>query len=105
MPYSHANAERAGRQKAAPDDRPHYAAKKAIGPKQLNEEEAKNTARRAFRNNSGLTSSEIGKAIGRSRRTAGSYIADLRAAVQMDLHLKIFRMHRLGIPQARIAKR
>jgi len=66
MPYSHANAERAGRQKAAPDDRPHYAAKKAIGPKQLNEEEAKNTARRAFRNNSGLTSSEIGKAIGRS---------------------------------------
>lgn len=51
-----------------------------------------------------MTSSEIGKAIGRSRRTVDSYIADLWAAVQMDLDLKIFRMLRLGIPQARIAK-
>ena len=34
-----------------------------------------------------------------------SYIADLRAAAQMGLDLKIFRMNRLGIPQDRIAKR
>ena len=33
------------------------------------------------------------------------FIADLRAIVQMDLDLKIFRMMRLGIPQERIAKR
>ena len=47
----------------------------------------------------------IGKAIGCYRRTVDSYIADLRAIVQMDLDLKIFRMMRLGIPQERIAKR
>ena len=33
------------------------------------------------------------------------YIADLRAAIQMDMDLTIFRMKRLGIPQERIAKR
>jgi len=33
-----------------------YAAKKAIGPLQLNEEEARNTARRAYQNNPRLTS-------------------------------------------------
>jgi len=82
-----------------------YAAKKAIGPRQLTEEETKNTARRAFQNNPRLTSSEIGKAIGRSRQAVDFYIADLRAATQMDMHLKIFRMNRLGIPQERIAKR
>jgi len=82
-----------------------YAAKRAIGPRQLTEEETKNTARRAFQNNPRLSSSEIGKAIGRSRQAVDLYIADLRAAVQMDLDLKIFRMNRLGIPQARIAKR
>ena len=32
------------------------------------------------------------------------YLSDLRASVQMDLDLKIFRMHRLGIPQERIVK-
>jgi hypothetical protein len=37
-----------------------YAAKRAIGPRQPTEEETKNTARRAFQNNPGLTSSEIG---------------------------------------------
>jgi len=47
----------------------------------------------------------IGKAIGRSRQAVDLYIADLRATVQMDHDVKIFRMHRLGIPQARIAKR
>jgi len=82
-----------------------YAAQKAIGPRQLSEGEAKNTARRAFQNNSRLSSSEIGKAIGRSRRTVDSYIADLRAATEMELDLKIFRMNCLGIPQGRIAKR
>ena len=44
-----------------------YAAKKAIGPRQLTEEETRKTARRAFQNNPRLTSSEIGKVIGRSR--------------------------------------
>ncbi|MEA3415643.1 MAG: DNA methyltransferase [Thermodesulfobacteriota bacterium] len=34
-----------------------------------------------------------------------SYIADLGAATQLDIDLKIFRMNRLGIPQDRIAKR
>ena len=34
-----------------------------------------------------------------------SYIADLRAATQLGLDIKIFRMHRLGISQERIAKR
>ncbi|MBL7205908.1 MAG: ParB N-terminal domain-containing protein [Desulfobacteraceae bacterium] len=82
-----------------------YAAKKAIGPKQLTEDEARDTARRAFRNNPGLVSSDIGKAIGRSRRTVDSYVADLRAVVEMDLNLTLFRMNRLGIPQDRIAKR
>ena len=35
----------------------------------------------------------------------GTYIADLKAAAQLDIDLKIFRMNRLGIPQDRIAKR
>ena len=82
-----------------------YAAKKAIGPRQLSEEETRKTARQVFQNNSRLTSSEIGKAIGRSRQAVDSYIADLRAATQMELDLKIFRMSQLGIPQERIAKR
>ena len=34
-----------------------------------------------------------------------SYIADLRAATQMGLDIKIFRMNRLGIPQDGSAKR
>jgi len=82
-----------------------YAAKKAIGPRQLTEDEARDTARRACTRNSGLSSADIGKAIGRSRRTVDVYIADLRAATQMDMDLKIFRMNRLGLPQERIAKR
>ena len=47
----------------------------------------------------------IGKAIGRSGRAVDSYIADLRAATEMELDLKIYRMNCLGIPQDRIAKR
>jgi len=82
-----------------------YAAQKAIGPRQLTEEETRKTARRAFQNNPRLTSSEIGKVIGRSRQAVDSYIADLRAATQMGMELKIFRMNRLGIPQDRIANR
>jgi len=82
-----------------------YAATKAIGPRQLTEEEARETARRAYNKNARLSSTDIGKAIGRARRTVDSYIADLRAVIQMDMDLKIFRMHRLGIPQERIAER
>ena len=33
------------------------------------------------------------------------YIADLRAANQMGMDIKVFRMNSLGIPQDRIAKR
>jgi len=82
-----------------------YAAKKAIGPKQLTEDEARDTARRAYSKNSTLRSADIGKAIGRSRQTVDSYIADLRAATQLGLDIKIFRTDRLGISQERIAKR
>jgi len=82
-----------------------YAAKKAIGPKQLTEDEAKDTARRAYSKNTSLRSEDIGKAIGRSRQTVDSYIADLRAATQLGLDIKIFRMDRLGVPQGRIARR
>ncbi|MEA3417668.1 MAG: DNA methyltransferase [Thermodesulfobacteriota bacterium] len=82
-----------------------YAAKKAIGPRQLTEDEARDTARRAYNKNPALTSSDIGKAIGRARQTVDSYIADLRAATQMGIDIKIFRMNSLGIPQDRIAKR
>ncbi|MEA3417328.1 MAG: DNA methyltransferase [Thermodesulfobacteriota bacterium] len=82
-----------------------YAAKKAIGPKQLTEDEARDTARRAYNKNPALTSADIGKAIGRARRTVDSYITDLRAATQLGVDLKIFRMNRLGISQDRIALR
>jgi len=82
-----------------------YAAKKAIGPRQLTEDEARETARRAYTRNSRLSSADIGNAIGRARRTVDSYIAELRAATQLDIDLKIFRMNRLGIPQDRIARR
>ncbi len=82
-----------------------YAARKTIGPKQLTEGEVRDTARRAYSKNTGLRSADIGKAIGRSRQTVDSYIADLRAATQLGIDIKIFRMHRLGIPQDRITKR
>jgi hypothetical protein len=82
-----------------------YAAKKSIGPKQLTEDEARDTARRAYAGNTRLSSADIGKAIGRARRTVDAYLADLRAVNQMDLDIKIFRMHRLGLPQDRMAKR
>ena len=82
-----------------------YAAKLAIGPKQLTEVETRNTARRAFQSNPRLTSAEIGKAIGRSRQAVDSYIADLRATSLLELDLKIFRLNLLGITQERIANR
>ena len=82
-----------------------YAAKKAIGPLQLTEDEAGTTARRAYENNPRLTSFEIGQAIGRSRQAVDSYISDLRASFQMDLDLKILRMNGLHIPQERMANR
>jgi len=82
-----------------------YAAKRAIGHRQLTKDEARNTARRAFQNNPGLTSSEIGKAIGRPRLAVDSYIANIRAVIQLEIDLKMFRMNRPGIPQERITKR
>ena len=82
-----------------------YAAKMAIGPKQLTEAETRNTARRAFAVNCKLTSSEIGRAIGRSRQAVDKYIADLRATALFEMDLKIFKLNQLGIPQDRIAKR
>ena len=82
-----------------------YAAQKAIGPRQLNDEGAKETARRAYQNNPKLSSAEIGKSIGRSRQTVDTYISDLRANIQEELNLKLYRMYRLGIPQERIAER
>jgi len=82
-----------------------YAAKKAIGPLQLSEEEARDTARRAYENNPRLTSVEIGRAVGRSRQAVDIYVADLRAVTELEIDTKIFRMHRLGFPQDRIAKR
>lgn len=87
------------------DDSLLYAARKAIGPRQLTEGEAKDTARRAYTANNCLSSFEIGKAIGRSRQTVDSYISDLRAATYLDMNLRLYRMNRLGIPQNRIAKR
>jgi len=75
-----------------------YAVKKAIGPRELTEDEAMDTARRAYTQNTCLSSANIGKAIGCSRQTVDSYIADLRAAKQMDTDIKIFRMSLLGIP-------
>ncbi len=63
-----------------------YAAKKAIGPLQLNEEEARDTARRAYEKNARLSSAEIGKAIGGSRRTVDNYVADLRKTWGSGLH-------------------
>ncbi|WP_299982741.1 HTH domain-containing protein [Desulfobacula sp.] len=59
----------------------------------------------AFQTNTKLTSSEIGKAIGRSRQAVDSYIADLRATTLLELDLKIFHLNLLGILQDRIAKR
>ena len=74
-----------------------YAAKKAIGPLQLDEEEARDTARRAYENNSRLMSVEIGRAVGRSRQAVDIYVADLRASNELEIDLKIFRMNRVGI--------
>ena len=81
-----------------------YAAKQAIGPRQLNDEEARDAARRAYQDDPKLSSKEIAGWVGRARRTVDEYIADLRAATQMALDLKIFRMNLLGIPQERIAE-
>ena len=66
--------------------------------------EAVNVIVRDLKGNDPLLYAAV-KAIGRARRTVDGYIADLRAATQMDTDIKIFRMHRLGIPQDRMAKR
>ena len=80
-----------------------YAAKKAIGPLQLTDKEARETARRVYESDPRLTSVEIGRAIGRSRQPVDIYIADLRAVSEREIDVKIFRMHRLHIPQERMA--
>ncbi len=82
-----------------------YAAQKAIGPRQLNDEEARDTARRAYQNNPNMSSEVIGKDVGRSRQAIDSYISDLRAVNQMNIELKIYRMSKLGFPQDRISER
>ena len=82
-----------------------YAAKQAIGPRQLNEEEIRDAARRLYMDDPKLSSAEIGKAFGRSRQAVDKYITDLRAANQMKLDLILFRMNKLGIPQDRISSR
>ncbi len=74
-----------------------------MGNLQLTEEEARITARHAYEKNSRLTPVEIGRAIGRSRRRVDVYVADLRAKIQVEIALRVFQMHRLGIPQERIA--
>jgi hypothetical protein len=65
-----------------------YAAKKAIGPKQLTEEDARNTARRAYSGNTRLSSADIGKAIGRSRQ-AGLYSRSSRCEPDGQRHQDI----------------
>ncbi len=82
-----------------------YAASKAIGPRELKDEDARDTARRAYQNNPKLSSERIGKATGRSRQAVDSYINDLRAKHQLDQDIKIYKMNTLGIPQERIARR
>jgi hypothetical protein len=82
-----------------------YAAQKAIGPRLLSDDEARETARRAYQGNPKLSSEEIGKDVGRARRTVDSYISDLRAVIKSDLEHKIFHLDLLGIPQERISGR
>ena len=82
-----------------------YAASKAIGPRELKDEDARDTARRAYQKNPRISSAKIGKATGRSRQAVDSYINDLRARHQLDQDIKIYKMNSLGIPQERIARR
>jgi DNA modification methylase len=82
-----------------------YAAKQAIGPRQLNDEETRDAARRAYQDDPKLISAVIGKAFGRSRQAVDNYIADLRASIQFQMDLAIFHMNSLGIPQDRISSR
>ena len=65
----------------------------------VTEDEARDTARRTYSKNTSLRSADIGKAIGRSRQTVDSYRADLRAATQMGLDIKIFRTVKLDNQQ------
>ncbi|MGD9161762.1 MAG: DNA methyltransferase [Desulfobacteraceae bacterium] len=82
-----------------------YAASKAIGPRELKDEGAREIARRAYQKNPKLSSEKIGKAVGRARRSVDSYISDLRAVIKSDLEQKIFHLDLLGIPQERISDR
>ncbi|KPA15390.1 transcriptional regulator, ParBC family [Candidatus Magnetomorum sp. HK-1] len=82
-----------------------YSASKAIGPQQLTEEEARETARHAYSDDTTLKPVDIGKAIGRSRRTVDSYIANLKTVNELELEVNFIRMKRLGLPIDRIVKR
>ncbi len=93
------------RQKLNGEDALLYAARQAIDPRQLNDEDAKDTARRAYLRNPKLSSEKIGRVVGSTRRSVDSYMSDLRAAVKANHSLKIFRMARLGVLQERISKR
>ncbi|ETR65732.1 MAG: hypothetical protein OMM_13795, partial [Candidatus Magnetoglobus multicellularis str. Araruama] len=80
-----------------------YSASKAIGPKQLLEAEAKETARTAYRNNPKISIAAISKSIGRSTRTVVRYISDLKAVFEQEVDIKIYHMVQLGIPQQRVS--
>lgn len=82
-----------------------YAARKAIGPGALKEKELEEVSQRAYLRNPKLSARLIGEWLGIPRSTADGYIAPLRAKVELELDLKIMRMHRLGIPQERIGER
>ncbi|MGD9162598.1 MAG: ParB N-terminal domain-containing protein [Desulfobacteraceae bacterium] len=58
-----------------------YAARQAIDPRQLNDEDARDTARRAYQNNPKLSSEEIGKEVGRSRRSVSNYLPIQKEAI------------------------
>ncbi|ACN13918.1 hypothetical protein HRM2_08050 [Desulforapulum autotrophicum HRM2] len=60
--------------------------KKSLVPQKQTEDDARDTARRAYTRNPDLSSGKIGKAIGRSKQTVDTYLTDLRAATQPAGH-------------------
>nr|HID60086.1 hypothetical protein [Desulfobacterales bacterium] len=65
----------------------------------------KDTTRRATTKTQLFSSAGIRNAIGRSRQRTDSYLVDLRASSWTGLHIRIFCVNRLGIPQDWIANR
>ncbi|MBF0451132.1 MAG: ParB N-terminal domain-containing protein [Candidatus Magnetomorum sp.] len=80
-----------------------YSAGKAIGPKQLLEDEARETARTAYKNNPQISIAKISQSIGRSSRTVTRYLSDLKAVYEQEVDIKIYHMIQLGIPQERVS--